>query len=129
MTDDDHHGDRGRAAQAPGCGPGYVGSTPTGHTEIQSVGEVVLASEGSADERTAVPASGRNAPAVYPAELHGLPEDKRECKAALDAACLQLWGGTEWEKKRRRRKVMPEAWKLSTWALMIERRAARGEAA
>ena len=53
-----------------------------------------------------------------------LPTDRTECKCVLDAVCLQLWGGTEWAKRAKRRCVMPESWRATIAAGMRDKRAA-----
>ena len=58
-----------------------------------------------------------------------LPTDRREAKAILDAACLALWGGREWEKPRRKRAPMPPSWKAAVFGSMLDARERRGKAA
>lgn len=53
-----------------------------------------------------------------------LPADRHEAKRALDAACLELWGGTEWSKPAKRRCVMPESWRATIASGMRDKRAA-----
>jgi hypothetical protein len=53
-----------------------------------------------------------------------LPTDRAECKRVLDAACLALWGGTEWERPRRKRCEMPASWRATIASGMRDKRAA-----
>lgn len=55
-----------------------------------------------------------------------LPANRADARALLDAACLALWGGTEWAPRRRRpRRELPASWRATIASGMHDKRGDR----